>query len=131
MKETKVSLVITTSSLSLSDLSSKIRLSHTGGSHDRGSPRPGGKGLWDTTVWRLDSAEPPPAHVNEHCQNIASQLPPQALFQPGILPGDAKLYLDIAVFFSDAMYTLNLPSECLEVAKSYKAEIQVTCYPGG
>lgn len=129
MKELRVSLLVTTASLDLSTLSKRLGCEHSSGSHDKGAPRAVGRLPFDRTIWRLDSSAPSSAPLTKHCETISTKLSAKDVLHPGRLPQDAKIYLDIAVFFSNASCTVNIPVECLDFAKSYNAEIEVSCYP--
>lgn len=129
MKEIRVSLLITTALLDLSTLSMRLGCEHSPGSHNKGVPRTGAQQPFDRTIWRLDSSAPSSAPLTEHCESIASKLSATRLRDLGWLPPDAKIYVDIAVFFSDASCTVSIPSECIDLAKDYGAEIEVSCYP--
>lgn len=129
MKELRVSLLVTTASLDLSALSKRLGCEYSPGSHDKGAPRAAGRQPFDRTIWRLDSSASNSASLTKHCESISSKLPAEEFRQPGRLPQDAKIYLDIAVFFSDASCTVNIPTGCIDFVKSYNAEIEVSCYP--
>jgi len=129
MKETRVSLLITTALLSLADISARLGYAHSSGSHERGKHRLGNKEPFDRSIWRLDSAASPSASLEEHCQSIAALLPARVFEHSGTLPEDVKVYLDISVFFSDASCTVNIPVTCVALAASYHAEIEISCYP--
>jgi hypothetical protein len=128
-KEMRVSLLVTTASLDLLGLSKRLECAHSPGSHDKGAPRAAGRQPFDKTIWRVDSSAPSSAPLTKHCETISAKLSATELLQPGRLPQDAKIYLDIAVFFSEASCTINIPVECVDFAKSYNAEIEVSCYP--
>lgn len=129
MKETRVSLLITTALLGLADISARLGYAHSPGSHERGMRRLGGKEPFDRSIWRLDSSASSSASLEEHCQSIAALLPARVFEQSDSLPEDAKVYLDISVFFSDASCTVNIPVTCVAFAASYHAEIEISCYP--
>jgi len=129
MKELHVSLLITTASLDLVGLSKRLGCEHSPGSHDKGAPRTAGRPAFDRTIWRLDSSAPNSAPLTKHCEAISTKLSAKEVLHPGRLPQDAKIYLDIAAFFSEASCTVNVPMECVDFAKSYNAEIEVSCYP--
>ncbi len=129
MKETRVSLLVTTALLSLADISARLGPVHSSGSHERGERRLGGKEPFDRSIRRLDSSASSCASVEQHCQSLAALLPTRIFEESEILPGDAKVYLDISVFFSDASCTVNIPLACVAFAASCHAEIEISCYP--
>lgn len=129
MKETRVSLLVTTALLSLADISARLGLLHSSGSHERGGRRLGGREPFDRSIWRLDSSASSSASVEQHCESLAALLPTRIFEESEILPGDAKVYLDISVYFSDASCTVNIPLACVALAASYHAEIEISCYP--
>lgn len=129
MREVKVSLVITSASLRLSEISAKVGRAHSSGSHDRGtSSLPGGK-PFNETIWRMDSTEPESAPLEKHFANIGSQIPAKSITDSGLLAGNARCFFDIAVFFDDAMCSIDIPKICLKAIERYGAEISIACYP--
>ena len=129
MKELHVSLLITTALLDLATLSKRLGCEPSSGSHDRDAPRVGGRPAFEKTIWRLDSSAPKSAPLMKHCENISTKLSAKEILNPGRLPQDAKIYLDIATFFIEASCTVNIPMECVDFAMRYHAEIEVSCYP--
>jgi hypothetical protein len=125
-KETRVSLLIESSSLSLEDISSMLGHSHSTGSHQKGSHGPKGRSI-ERTIWRLDSSEPESATVEQHLVNIASQLSPDVVLCK--LPKDVLTCIDIAMFFDTAMCSANISVKSLAIAQAYKAAIEISCYP--
>jgi len=129
MREVKVSLVITSANLRLSEISAKVGHAHSSGSHDRGtSSLPGGK-PFNETIWRMDSTEPESAPLEKHFASIGSQIPAKSIIDSGLLTGDARCFFDIAAFFDDAMCSIDIPKICLKTVERYGAEISVACYP--
>jgi hypothetical protein len=77
----------------------------------------------------MDSTEPESASLEKHFASIESQLPPQAIMHAGFLADAARIYFDVAVFFDDAMCSLDLPAACLEIVGKYRTKVSITCYP--
>ncbi len=128
MREMHVSLLVTTTLLDLSELSKQLGCEPSPGSHDKGASRVG-RQPFHQTIWRLDSSAPSSASLMKHCESISSRLPAEEFCRPGRLPQDAKIYLDIAIFFNDANCTVQFPIECMEFLRNYNAEMEVSCYP--
>ena len=125
-----VSLDICSVSLTLSDLSSRIGILPSRYSHERGESRVGGRGLFDEAIWRIDSNERREAPLRQHLEGIVAQCPPEQLFRPGVLSDDCTIYCNIGQIFGTAYAELIiLPSE-LELIGSYRAVLQISCYPG-
>lgn len=129
MKEVKVSLVIISTNLRLSEISAKVGCAHSSGSHDRGTSSLLGGKPSSETIWRMDSTEPESAPLEKHFASIGSQIPAKSIIDSGLLTGDARCFFDIAAFFDDAMCSIDIPKICLKTVEKYGAEISVACYP--
>lgn len=129
MREVKVSLVIISVPLTLSEISAKIGCHHSSGSREKGTSNLPGRKPSNVTIWRLDSTEPGSASLERHFASIGSQIPAESIFESGLLVGDARCYFDIAVFFDDAMCSVDIPAICLKTVERYGAEISIACYP--
>lgn len=129
MRELKVSLVITSASLGLSEISVKVRHGHSHGSHERGTSSLPGRKPFPETIWRLDSTEPESASLEKHFASIESQIPAKSIKDSLLLATDVRCFFDIAAFFDDAMCSINIPTICLKVVERYEAEISISCYP--
>ena len=116
MKLLHVSLLITTDLLDLAALSKRLGYEPSSGSHDKDAARAGDRPAFDKTIWRLDSSAPNSAPLMKHCETISTKLSAKEILHPGRLPKDAKIYLDIAAFFSEASCTVNIPKECVHFA---------------
>ena len=128
MKEIEVTLEITTDQLGLSEISSRLGCPYSSGSYEKGSQH-GGRGPSAITVWRFDSNAGRTATILEHFRDIASSLPARMLQQQNLISVDVKICVNVAVYFDTAMSAVNLPPECMDIAKSYNSAIEVACYP--
>jgi hypothetical protein len=126
MKEFSVSLVITSPSLSLDELSSRLGRVNSPGSHNRGDPRPI-KRSWAKTVWYLDSGAPKDAPLEQHIADLERQFPASQLLQ--VLPDGCTVLIDVAIFFDTFNGSAHLSSSAVEVIRRYGAALEVTCYP--
>ena len=130
MKKASVSLLITSPSMSLSELSSKLGRAPSSGSHNKGDISAGvklGKPPWSVTVWRFDSDAPESVAVEQHLERLAVQFPATELNR--VLPPGCEVAIDIALFFDTANVSLNITRRGLEIVDGYKAELEMTCYP--
>ena len=130
MKRASVSLLVTSPSMSLSELSSKLGRASSSGSHNKGDVRAGaklGKPNWPVTVWRFDSDAPDGASLQQNLERLAVQFPPAELKR--ILPPECDVSVDIAIFFDTVDVSLQIPRRGLEIIDAYGAELEVSCYP--
>lgn len=127
MKTFAVSLDIVTISETLAELSGRLRMRPSPTSHDRGSRR--AKGVWEETVWRLESSAGETASLDEHCRWIFDRFPIATLRRPAILPSDAQVCLNIAIFFDTAMASLLIPSKYIDILYASGSNVEVSCYP--
>lgn len=128
MKKIEASLIITTTTLTLAEISSRLGCVHSSGSHEKGAPRLTGS-PFDQTIWRLSPGVGCPQALEEQFKSITSQLQAGILRRPGVLPENSEVYFDIAVYFDSPMATLSIPLTCVDMARSYSADIEVSCYP--
>lgn len=128
MKESEVTLGIEATHLSLPEISSLLGRQCSSGSYEKGSQH-GGREPSVSTVWRFDSHAGRTASMVNHFRDIASRLPASLFHQQGLKSADVKVCLNVAVYFDAAMCTVNLPPECVDIAKSYGSAVEVTCYP--
>ncbi|MBP8116773.1 MAG: hypothetical protein KAY09_03490 [Nitrospira sp.] len=128
MKKIEVSLLVTTAKLRLAEISSRLGCPYSSGSHEKGAPRLTGA-PFDQTIWRLSPAKASAQTLKEQFEKIASHLQPDAFSRLGVLPDDAEVYFDIAIYFDTPMASLSIPLVCLTTAQRYSADIEVTCYP--
>ncbi len=128
MTERRVSLNITTGSLTLSELSLRLGCLPSSSSHEKGDLR-GHKAPFSQTIWRLDSNAPVDAALEQHIESLAAQLPPNKLSQPGVLSEDCVVYVTIGLFFGTAQGSLLISPRGVDIIKAYKAILEVNCYP--
>jgi hypothetical protein len=128
MKEVEVALEIMSSELGLSEISSCLGCSYSSGSYDRGA-RHGDREPSPITVWRFDSLANRSASALEHFKDIATRLPGNLVRMKSMAIKDMKIRIQVAVYFDTAMCTVDLSSECIDIAKNYGSGVEVTCYP--
>jgi hypothetical protein len=129
MKALIVSFEITSLKYSLNELSSKIGLQFASGSFDKGKIYRGK--VSEQTVWKLFSNVDKFGSLEEHCKDIFSLLAKANILRSGEMSEDCNLTLNIGVLFSsdNVSCSVNITSSCLELMKSYKLNIEVSCYP--
>jgi hypothetical protein len=125
-----VSLDVCSDSLALAELSSRIGISASRYSHERGELRPGGRGQFNKTIWRIDSNQLAEAPLRLHLESIVAQCPPERLFRPGVLANDCSVYINIGQIFDTAYGELIISPSELELIRGYRAELEISCYPG-
>lgn len=128
MKKVEVALEIMTAELGVSEISSRLECPHSSGSYDKGS-RHGNREPSPITVWRFDSQANHSASILDHFKDIVSRLPANILDKQRKAIKDMTIRINIAVYFDTAMCTVDLPSECVDIAKSYGSSVEVACYP--
>ena len=132
MKRLRVSLDLCTQTLTLSELTARIRRAPSVTSHDRGKRRPspdGGDVRWDRTIWRIESRADDAATLGQHLSSLVAELPPNELSRPGILPGDCQVWISVGIFFDSAMTALALSPQDVGVVSAYGASLEIACYP--
>jgi hypothetical protein len=130
MEKASVSLLVTSPSMSLTELSSKLGRSPSSGSHNKGDASAGaklGKPPWSATVWRFDSDAPETAPVEQHLERLEIQFPAAALKQ--VLPSGCDVSVDIALYFDTVNVSATIPHRGIEIIDAYGAKLEVTCYP--
>jgi hypothetical protein len=126
VKRFGVSILVQSPSLNLDELSQKLGRPHSSDSHTIGEPHRGGS-AWSKTAWRFDSDASEGASVQDHLENLKARFPPTELV--ALLPADCTVSIDIAIFFDTANVSLSVPRRGMEIANSYNAALEVTCYP--
>jgi hypothetical protein len=130
VKTLRVSLLVTSSSVSLDELSLKLKRPHSSGSHEKGEAHvlaKHGRPPWSKTVWRFDSSVSESAPVKDHLEDLKVQFPPAEL--RALLPPDCTVCVDIAIFFDTVNVSASIPCEVMEIIAAYHADLEVTCYP--
>jgi hypothetical protein len=125
-----VSLLVTSSSLSLAELTSRLGRPPSVGSHSRGDAHAGaklGKAPWAESIWRFDSDAAESAPLQEHLERLQVQFPPQELLRA--LPSGCELCVDVAVFFDTANVGVAVSRKALEIVLRYQADLEISCYP--
>src|SRR5258708_7869408 len=126
MKKISVSLLVTSPSLSLAELTSKLGRAHSSGSHSKGEISAGvklGKGPWSMTIWRFDSDAEASASLLQHLERLEIQFPAAELKRA--LPPDCRVSVDVAVFFDTANVSATIPHRGVEIIDAYGAELEV------
>jgi len=133
-----VTIDVETAQLSLAALTARLGIEPDEGSRDRGSRRrryPGRAGgderpaVWATTRWVLASGKPSSASLAEHVEDVLSRVPLAELRRPGVLPEDAELTLDIAIFHESIPCSIDVPSEVLARLAELRMDLRISCYP--
>ena len=130
MKKTSVSLLVTSQSMSLAELTSKLGRAHSSGSHRKGDASAGakpGKPPWPVTVWRFDSDAPANAPVQQHLERLEIQFPAAELKRA--LPPGSGVSVDVVLFFDTVNVSATIPRRGIEIIDAYNAGLEVTCYP--
>jgi hypothetical protein len=130
MKKTSVSLLVTSQTMSLAELTSKLGRAHSSGSHSKGDASAGanlGKPPWPVTIWRFDSDAPASAPVQEHLERLEIQFPAAELKRA--LPPGCDVSVDVVLFFDTFTVSAAIPRRGVEIIDAYNAEFEVTCYP--
>jgi hypothetical protein len=130
MKKASVSLLVTSQSMSLAELTANLGRAHSPGSHNKGDVSAGaklGKPLWSVIVWRFDSDAPETAPVEQHLERLEIQFPAAELKR--VLPAGCDVSVDIALFFDTANVSATIPRRGIEIIDAYGAKLEVNCYP--
>jgi len=130
MKKASVSLLVTSSSMSLDELSSRLGRDPSSGSHNKGDAHAAaklGKPPWSATVWRFDSDAPEDASLDEHLERLEIQFPATELRR--LLPSGCEVSVDIALFFDSANVSAKISRRGMQIIDGYGAKLEVTCYP--
>jgi hypothetical protein len=126
VKKFAVSLVVTSTSLMLEELSGLLGKPPSGGSHNMGDSDARGTS-WDETLWRMDSAAGGGSTLDQHFEDLESQFPPTELVSR--LPPNCEASIDVAVFFDTFTVSADLSRKAVAIANAYSACLDVTCYP--
>ncbi len=130
MKKTSVSLLVTSPSMSLAELTAKLGRAHSSGSHSKGDASAGanlGKPPWSVSVWRFDSDALPTAPVQEHLERMEILFPAAELKR--VLLRGCEVSVDVVLFFDTVNVSATIPRRGIEIIDAYSAELEVTCYP--
>jgi hypothetical protein len=130
MKKTSVSLLVTSQTMSLAELTSKLGRAHSSGSHSKGDASAGanlGKPPWQVTIWRFDSDAPASAPVQQHLERLEILFPAAELKR--VLPSGCEVSVDLVLFFDTYTVSTAIPRRGIEIIDAYGAELEITCYP--
>lgn len=125
-----VGLIITSRTRSLAELATLLGQEPQSGSHDKGDPRglSGSGSVWSDTVWRQDASDSS-ATWREQCSDLLRQIPAKATELLDISSDDSSIYLDIAVFSSDAYASIVVPHALIAELSAARVKLEVTVYP--
>jgi hypothetical protein len=127
VKKYLVSLNITSTSMSLEELSLRLgRPCARDGSHSKGDAHANGK-PWSESLWRLDSEAPEAAPLIDHLESLAKEFPREELLR--VLPASCKVTVDIATLFDSYTVSELIPHRGIQIIDSYKATLELSCYP--
>jgi hypothetical protein len=130
MSETSfsVALVVMSRSTSLSELTGRIGIPGSDGSHSVGEPHLlESRGVWKTTLWQLESDLPRTSALEEQFEDVYAQVP-VANVRPANLPEDAKVYISIGVFSNAQIPVAIFTRRCLGIADAFGAALEVRVY---
>ena len=128
MLKTAVSLLVTSPTLSLAELTARLGRVPAAESHDKGDAHAvSGKLPWPITVWRFDSDAPESASVQDHLERLERRFPPADLQRT--LPSGCTLSVDVALFFESAFVSATIAPRGIEIINCYDAKLEITCYP--
>ena len=128
-KQFDVGLVVTSKSLSLSDLARRLGRQPQAGSHGKGTPRTYGT-PWAYSVWRENSLDGS-ASLEEQCLQLVEAIPRACRGLVESNPEDVSVFLDIAVYFETAYASIKLRSKFLAKLATIGIDIDITAYPAG
>jgi hypothetical protein len=127
MTEFDVCLVVESSSLTLADLTGRLGIASSDGSHDMGEPHLiKSRGVWRSSVWQLSSEVGREATLDDHVTALAARIPYERI--KTVLPPDARVYLSIGVFSDAQIPTVSLTPRGVAVAMSIGAGVEVRYY---
>jgi hypothetical protein len=127
VKKYLVSLNVTSTSMSLEELSLRLgRPSARDGSHSKGDAHPGGY-AWSETLWRLDSDAPETAPLIDLLESLAREFAPKELRQ--VLPPECEATINIAILFDTYTVSALIPRRGTQIIDSYNARLELLCYP--
>lgn len=124
-----VCLVVVSESASLTDLSARIGVESSDGSHNQGDPHLlKSRGVWKSTVWQCCSELPRATPVEEQFEAIGRRFPSARLRTPEVLPLLSRCYVSIGVFSDAQTPTVDLTGRCLAIAAAYGASVEMSFY---
>jgi hypothetical protein len=124
-----VCLVVWTESLTLSELTLRLGLDPSGGSHSKGEPHLiSSRGQWKSTMWQLCSRKQGDAPLEEHFDDIVEQLQAGTFADLRRLVPDAEVFMSVGVFSNSQVPAVDLTRRCLDIADAHHASIEVKVY---
>jgi hypothetical protein len=131
MRKTKydVCLVVRSHSASLAELVEKIGIASSDGAHDLGSPHLiKSRGKWKHSVWQLCSRAGRASEIQEHLEDIDRQVVAKQLLSDAVVHTQSEIYISIGVFSDRQIPCVNLTRECLKIAGTFGARIEIQFY---
>lgn len=129
MKTYIVALHVLTNMIDLKDLTDILGQPGPG-SHDKGGARGGGpqkSNSWKETVWKTESQCNENSALIDHLAALEPRLAAVVALRDR-LPDDARLKLDIGVFYDTPYASISLPHDQLQSLIAAGADIEVTAY---
>ncbi len=125
-----VGLVFESAELSLSELSAILGREPPSGSHEKGEPRglPGRGLAWERSQWREDAPDAN-APLLVQCESLLAGLPAGWMKLHHSSSEDVSAWLDIAVFFTSAYFSVTLPRSLLGEINARGVDLEITGYP--
>lgn len=131
MKKYVVSLHLTTTEASLSDLSNLLKIDNSADSHDFGSLRPSLPGtpgrIWKKTIWKYEVPPFSSQNLRDNIRSLFQTFPMERLRSP-VLPKDTKKMVDVAIYYDTASCTIDLDNESLSELGAYGINLEISCY---
>jgi hypothetical protein len=128
----EASIIVTSSTWSLAELTSLLGREPQSGSHEMGSPR--GLSRWgltyERTVWRQNAPEAD-APWETQCQTLLREVAPKCKELLAAAPGDVSVWLAVAAYYEGAYFSLVLPRNLVTELAEAGLDIEITGYPCG
>ena len=128
-----VSFEILTKSISLEDLSKKIKIHPSEGSRTIGQKNFNKRDPIQKNTWfKLSSVLPENAQLERHLDSIIKNVEKSRVFKKGVLPKDSQLTFCIADacdFHKWAYFQLDVPEKYIVWCGKHNVSLQVVVYP--
>jgi hypothetical protein len=132
MKKFDVTLQITSTSLTLGDLSSLMGLEASADSHDRGSAyagfRPGKSAVWEYTIWKARSILDEQMDLDLHIRSVLDRVSLSRL-ERVCAEHEIKTILDIAIYWDTETCSVSIPSTWLRILGGADIATEISFYP--
>lgn len=127
-KEFDASLVVTSKSLSLSEVGALLERQPQSGSHDKAEMHPSGK-HWSVTIWR-QNAHDQLASLEVQCLQLLDDMPPKCA---DLLAdkSDIEVEISVAVYHDTVNCSVPIPANVVGALAAHRIGIQVITYPCG